>query len=266
MKKPWSSLLVAIAIVFCAASAGAQQPFITDDSDTTPKHHFHFEFSDELDVLQRLSLPNTKQNTADFELDFGVRDNLEIGIEVPLLSIYHARVARNLNAAGPGDTNLSLKYNFLKETEHSRRPAFAVALNLELPTGDKKRQLGSGLVDFYMNGIMQKSLSTKTKLRLNGGILFSGNETTGVEGIKTRGTIFTGGGSLVKEFNRRWQLGVEVTGAIARNFQLARGQLQGQVGGNYQFRKNMSLDFGLIVGKYVASPRLGGQIGISIDF
>jgi hypothetical protein len=117
-----------------------------------------------------------------------------------------------------------------------------------------------------MNGIVQKSLTNKTKLRINTGILFSGNDTTGVVGLKTRGTVFTVGGSVVKQFNPRLQLGIELTGARAKNAQLGKGQLQTLVGGNYQFKSNASFDFGLVAGKYAASPRIGVQLGISIDF
>lgn len=103
-------------------------------------------------------------------------------------------------------------------------------------------------------------------MRLNGGILFSGNETTGVVGIKSRGTVFTGGGSLVKQFSPKLQLGIELTGAVEKNFQLGKGQLQTLFGGNYQFKNNMSFDFGIIGGKYAASPRAGVQLGLSVDF
>ncbi len=258
-------LVVTIALAI-ACSVSAQQPFVTDDADTTPKGHFHFEFSNEFDLLQRSSLPNLKQNTADFELDYGVLGNLEVGIEVPLLSIFNDVGSPPRTTSGIGDTNFSLKYNFLKEREGSRLPAMAIALNLEVPTGDTKRQLGSGLADFYMNGILQKSLSSKTKLRLNGGILFSGNESTGVVGIKTRGTVFTGGASLVRQFSPRLQLGIEVAGALSRDFQLGKGQLQTLMGGNYQFHRKVSLDFGILGGRHAASPRLGAQLGVSVDF
>jgi len=258
-------LMLALWLVVVVSTATAQQPFVTDDADTTPKRHFHFEFSNEFDWLQREAFPNVKQNTADFELDYGLFDRVEIGIESPLLTILNAQGSNARSVSGLGDTNLSLKYNFLKERENSRAPALAIAFNLELPTGDTKRQLGSGLADYYMNGILQKSLTRKTKLRLNGGILFSGNETTGVIGIKARGTVFTGGGSLVKKFTPKLQLGIELTGALERNFQLGKGQLQTLVGGNYQLRNNLSFDFGVVGGKYAASPRAGIQLGISID-
>jgi hypothetical protein len=262
----FSLRLLLLLLVLSAATVQAQQPFVTDDTDTTPKRHFHFEFSNEFDLLQRSSLPSVKQNTADFELDYGLLDGLEVGVESPLLTIFNSAGTTPKTVSGIGDTNLSVKYNFLRERENSRRPAMAIAFNLELPTGDTKRQLGSGLADFYMNGILQKSVSKKTKLRLNGGILFSGNTTTGVIGIKSRGTVLTGGGSLVKQFSPKLQLGVELTGALQSNFQLGKGQLQTMFGGNYQFRNNASFDFGVVGGKYAASPRLGVQLGISIDW
>ncbi|HLN98252.1 MAG TPA: hypothetical protein VK208_07295 [Pyrinomonadaceae bacterium] len=259
-------LLANLFLLAAFTNISAQQPFVTDDADTTPRRHFHFEFSNQFDLLQHSAFPNRKQNTADFELDYGLLDRVEIGVESPLLTIINAAGTTPKTVTGLGDTNLSLKYNFLREREHSRLPALAIAFNLELPTGDTRRQLGSGLADFYMNGILQKSLRSDTKLRLNGGILFSGNETTGVVGIKTRGTVFTGGGSLVRHFTPRLQLGAEITGALQSNFQLGKGQLQALFGGNYQFKRNVSFDFGLVGGKYAASPRAGVQLGLSVDF
>ena len=258
-------LMLALWFLAVVSTAAAQQPFVTDDADTTPKGHFHFEFSNEFDWLQREVFPSVKQNTADFELDYGLFNRLEIGVESPLLTIWNAPGNNPGTATGLGDTNLSLKYNFLKERDTSRAPALAIAFNLELPTGDTRRQLGSGLADFYMNGILQKSLTKKTKLRLNGGILFTGNETTGVVGIKARRTVFTSGGSLVKQFTPKLRLGIELTAAVESNFQLGKGRLQTLVGGNYQLRNNLSFDFGVVGGKYAASPRAGIQLGISID-
>src|SRR3982751_940673 len=151
-----SRLIAASILVFAiCASTYAQQPFITDDADTTPRHHFHFEFSNEYDALQRSSFPTFKQNTADVELDFGLSNDLEIGIEVPVLTLLSSRAQRSHSITGIGDTNLSAKYNFRREREHSRWPALALAMNIELPTGDVKRQLGSGLADFYLNSILQ---------------------------------------------------------------------------------------------------------------
>jgi len=255
-----------VTIVLSCLTISAQQPFVTDDADVTPKRKFHFEFSNEFDWLNANAFPSLKQNTADFELDYGLIEGVEIGFEIPVLTISNDRATIPRRPSGIGDANLSLKYNFLTEQEGRHRPALAISLNLELPTGDKSRLLGSGLADFYVNGIVQKSLSSKTKVRFNGGVLFSGNETTGVLGIKSRGTVFTGGGSVVRKFGPKLDLGVELVGAISTSFDLGKSQLQTMVGGNYSLRDNMTFDFGIVAGKYVASPRVGIQVGISLDW
>ena len=66
-----------LLVVLGPATAKTRQPFVTDDADTTHKGHFHFEFSNEFDWLQRSTFPNLKQNTADFELDYGLFDRVE---------------------------------------------------------------------------------------------------------------------------------------------------------------------------------------------
>ena len=68
-------LVLFLAALFCLSHSGvvtAQQPFVTDDADTTPKRKFHFEFSNEFDWLQRSAAPALRQNTADFELGYGL--------------------------------------------------------------------------------------------------------------------------------------------------------------------------------------------------
>ena len=247
------------------SAAQAQQPFYTDDDDVTDKKKFHLQISNEYDILQRASYPSLRQNTAVFELDYGLLTGVEIGVDGPLIAISNSRITTPRTTFGLGDLDFHIKYNFLKEREGSRRPALTATLSVELPTGDTTKQLGSGLTDYFLNGVLQKSITGKTKLRLNGGILFAGNTTTGEIGIKTRGTVYVGGGSLVKQFTPKLDLGVELIGALTRKLEVSRGQLQTQVGGNYQVTKKMSFDFGIVAGKF-NSPRVGLQLGVSIDF
>jgi hypothetical protein len=183
-----------------------------------------------------------------------------------LLRISNSHIAVPRTFAGFGDLDFHIKYNFREEREDSRLPAMSATLAVEFPTGNTNKQLGSGLTDIFLNTILQKSVTKKTKLRLNGGILFAGNTTTGEIGIKSRGRVYTGGGSIVKQFTQKLDLGVEVTGAVQSNFQLSRGQLQTLVGGNYALRKNLTLDFGVVGGKFTGSPRAGVQLGVSVDF
>lgn len=250
------------------ACAEAQQPFNTDDAEVTPKGKLHLEAADEFDQLRQSNFPNIRQNTANFKFAYGIIENMEVGLDNQILALYNG-VDPNLprTALGFGDLDFSVKYKFRAEREGSRLPALAASLSFEFPTGDSSKQLGSGLTDYVINGIAQKSLSDKTKLRLNAGFVFAGNTLTGVVGVKTRGTIYTGGVSVVKVFTPRLQLGAELTGALTSNFQLASGgQLQVQVGGNYELKKDFTLDFGLSNGFYASSPRVGGQLGFSYNF
>src|SRR5919198_6501165 len=124
-----TALAVAAFLCLQSSPARAQQPFATDDADVTPRGHSHFEFSNEYDLLQRSLFPARAQNTADAELDYGLFGGVEVGVESPLISIFNARGTAPA-AFGIGDTNLSAKYNFLKEREGSRRPALAASLNV----------------------------------------------------------------------------------------------------------------------------------------
>jgi len=57
-----------------------------------------------------------------------------------------------------------------------------------------------------------------------------------------------------------------VYGGIADSSGLGRSQLQGLVGGQYSIRSGFAVTFALLGGKYEASPRIGGQAGLAVDF
>jgi hypothetical protein len=251
-------------LLLCAlVRASAQPPFYTDDPAVTERGKFHFEFFDEFDALHPLQYPNLRQNTANYKLNYGLPHNLELDIDAPYLSIF--RVLGTANSIGAGDLNLGIKWEFHKETP--RVPAFGASLYVEFPTGDSALQLGSGLTDYWLNFIAQKSISKKSRLTANMGYLFAGNTSTGVLGIQTtRGHVFVGGVSLLRDFTDRLTLGGEIYAAVSTNDALGRSQLQGMLGGQYGLRNGMTLNFGILGGAYIATPRIGGQVGVSLDF
>ncbi len=256
-----------VVLLFSPLAALAQQPFYTDDADTTDKGKFHFEFFNEHDILQRSLYPGKRQNTANFKLNYGLTKRIELDIDAPLLTIFNARTSPLGNPTGIGDTEFGVKYRFHDEREESRIPAMAVIFYVEVPTGNRKKQLGSGVTDYWLYGVAQRSLTKRTKVRLNAGVLFAGNTSTGLIGIRTtKGQVYTGNASLVRNFTRKLKLGVELFGAVTDNFRLSKGQLEAQFGGNYALRKNLSLDFGIIGGHFSASPRAGLLLGFSYDF
>jgi len=259
------TLLVAIAMLATIMRAQAQQPFFTDDAEVAQYRHWHLETNNEYDVVPHTSFPALRQDTQTIKFSYGLFNNCEVGMDFPLIAIFNARNSGLGTPFGIGDTDYSIKYNFRKEKTGSKWPAVTASLNIEPPTGNARLRLGSGLIDYYLNSVFQKTLSPKYTLRMNAGATFAGNTLTGVVGINTRGTIFTGAASVVRQFTRKLDLGIEVYGGYTANLALGRGELQEQVGGNYEIRKGLTIDFGAVVGQAGGSPRRGFQLGFSKD-
>jgi len=258
-------VLCLLAVLFMTKAARAQLPFYTDDPAVTPAGVLHFEFFNEYDGLQSSEFPDLRQNTANFKINFGLKHNLELDLDFPYLSIY--RAAGTASSTGLGDTDLGIKWNVHKASPKSWVPTLGASLYIEFPTGDERNGLGSGLVDYWLNTIAQKPFTDRTRMNANFGFLFAGNTSTGAIGIQTtRGHVFTGGVSVLHDFSSRLTLGVEAYAGVADTSGLGRTQLQGLIGGEYAIRNGLSFTFGLLGGKYEASPRIGGQIGFSMDF
>jgi hypothetical protein len=257
--------LLIVGIIASARSLSAQQPFLTDDTEVTEPGKWHFEFFNEFDGLQSSEFPNLRQNTANFKLNYGLPHHLELDVDAPYISIY--RSANKAGSTGPGDFDFGVKWKFHSPPESAHALALAATLYIEFPTGNVREELGSGLTDYALNFIGQKPFSDKTRMNVNLGFLFAGNTSTGVIGIQTtRGHVGTGGISVLHDFTEQLTLGAEVYGGVADTDQLGRSQFQGMVGGQYEIRDGFSFTFGLIGGKYAASPRIGGQIGFTVDF
>jgi hypothetical protein len=259
-----------LTVLLCCALWGtgtlvAQMPFYTDNADVTDEGTLHFEFFNEFDGLQSAQYPDTRQNTFNYKVNYGLPRGLELDFDAPYLSIFRAPGSQPSN--GPGDTDMGIKWNFHKSDRPLSVPAFSASMYIEFPTGDTSQQLGSGLADYWLNFIAQEPITEKTRINANFGFLFAGNTSTGVLGTQnTRGHVYTGGLSLVHDYNQRLSLGVEAYGAVADNKGLGKDQFQGLAGGWYQLNSRMAVTFALLGGSHTASPKIGGQIGFEIDF
>ena len=264
----FACVCIAIAITFVVStSARAQLPFYTDDTDTTPKGKFHLEISNQYDLLALSSLPAKTQNTAVLTVNYGLTNHIELGVNGPLITIFNESGSTFNNATGIGDTQFVMKVRLFDERAGSKRPAGGMVFYVEAPTGSTRKQIGSGLYDYGLYGVLQKSFTKRTTGRLNGGIVFAGNTSTGLVGIRTtRGQVFTANGSLTRYFTPRLRLGAELFGGVTNNFNLSLGQLQGQIGGGYMLNERLEFTFGVVAGRFPASPRTGAQIGFAYDF
>ena len=260
-------IFIVLTFVFLSSPAFSQIPFYTDDADTTPKGKFHIELFNEHDWLQKSALPGQRQNTSNFTLNYGLTDRVELGVNAPFIKIFNSQESRLGSPSGIGDMQFGVKVKLSEEREGSARPAMTVVFYAEAPTGSIRKQLGSGLTDYWLYGVLQKSLTKRTVARLNGGILFAGNSSAGLIGTEAgREQVFTGNGSLVRDFNEKLKLGIEVFGGVTNDFNLSRGQLEAQIGGSYSVRDDFAFTFGVLAGRFPASPRIGIHVGFAYDF
>jgi len=245
-----------------ATGARAQQPFVSYDAEVTAKSKFHFEYFNEYEALSRNAAPDLRQDTNNLVIQYGLLERLELDVDFPIIAIDRAHHSELRSAFGLGDVDFAGKYKLVMENPDGVRPAFTMSLAVEVPTGNKSTQLGSGYTDVVLNTITQKTLSETTVLHFNLGYQFSGNTLTGAIGIRTPGRILTGGLSVAHSVSRTLLLGLDLNGAQIRTAHTFDRQLQVTPGGSYTIREGMTFDFAALVGWY-SSPRVGVLFGMS---
>jgi hypothetical protein len=141
------------AVAFLAPAAHAGPPYITDDPE--PVEYQHWE----------VYLASATQHGPDsivgtlphFEINYGVVPNVQLHLIVPDAFASSGGETRQY---GLGDTELGVKYRFVRENDH--RPQIGVFPLVELPTGNESRGLGSGHTQLFLPVWLQKSLGKWT--------------------------------------------------------------------------------------------------------
>src|SRR5215510_5855918 len=121
MRSPCLAVFV-FCLSLCSATAYAQIPFYTDDTDTTPKGQLHLEMFNEHDVLQKSAYPVKRQNTLVLTLNYGLTDKLELGVNAPSIALIPSRIVESGPVTGQGDVQFGVKYKLLPEREKSKLP------------------------------------------------------------------------------------------------------------------------------------------------
>lgn len=221
------------------------------------------EISNQQSWLQRSALPVTRQSTTVFQLNYGLTSNFEIGMDGPLIFLSQQQLPVTY---GKGDFNITFKLRLRPEETSSHVPGITLSCAIETPTGSVRKQLGSGIADYGCNAVTQKLIGFWT-LRINNGAVFSGNTLTGVIGLRAKGLVYIGSGSVTRDITSRLLLGMEINGSAARQGTvLGKSTLQAQFGGKFAVQDSLTVDFGILKGWFSGAPRTGLQIGISKDF
>ena len=127
-------LFLAIALFAAGSTAWAGPPYLTDDPEPVPYHHW--------ELYSFATRDQTRNSTTAagpaVEINNGVAPNTQIHLIVP--QAYFS--SNGTSARGLGDLEAGVKYRFLTQTR--TRPEIGTFPLVELPTGSQARGLGNG--------------------------------------------------------------------------------------------------------------------------
>lgn len=132
-----------LACVVAASGAAASPPFTTDDTSTQPTGGFEVDLSAQYTRFKG----GTRGTLPGLEVDYGITDNLQIGVQAPYNFAQTDGAGSNF---GIGDVALTAKYRFIEADDNGWRPSFAFAPKLTLPAGSQARGLGSGQIQGFL--------------------------------------------------------------------------------------------------------------------
>jgi len=136
-----------ILLLALAPLSQAGPPFITDDPEPVEYKHW------EIDIASQLSHDSDgwSGTAPHVEINYGAVPNLQLHIQTPLV---FSSPRHETAKFGYGDTELGAKYRLFDESKYL--PQVAIYPLVEVPTGNKSRDLGSGHPDIFIPIWLQK--------------------------------------------------------------------------------------------------------------
>jgi len=201
----------------------AGPPFLTDDPEPVPLHHWEFYTFAAGDCTRD---GNDVAGPA-IEINNGAAKNTQLHLVVP----YAYASGGGTSASGLGDIEAGVKYRLVEETK--RGPEIGVFPLLELPSGNQNRGLGNGRTWTKLPVWLQKSWGGWTTY---GGGGYAYNPAPGQR------NYYFGGDLIQKSITPKLTLGGEIfaQGADAVD---GRSFIVANVGGQYNFTPGFSLLF-----------------------
>jgi hypothetical protein len=193
-RHPWRLILPWLLASF-ALGVRAGPPFLTDDPDPVDLNHWEFYIFGQGD---RTPDANVILGPA-FEFNYGVAPDTQIHLIAPIADVSSPNAGWT---SGYGDTEVGIKYRFLRETDS--RPEVALFPLAELATGNSARGLGNGRTWYELPLWAQKTLGSWT-LDGGGGVALnsaSGQRNYGYAGLLVQrdvGKLLTLGAELFQE-------------------------------------------------------------------
>jgi hypothetical protein len=150
-------VLIVLILEVCAKPIFAGPPFQTDDPEPVDFRHYEFYVFGAIDGTPAEIDPTGPAA----EFNWGAAPRLQIHIVFPLGAIIPSNNPNYLpggtgpSAYGITDTELGVKFEWLKETKH--RPMIGTFTMIEIPTGSYSKGLGVGTPWFKLPLWLQKS-------------------------------------------------------------------------------------------------------------
>lgn len=219
-----AAAVAAAALLGLAAPARAGVPFTTDDPSVPDPGQFELNLS--LQYANRAG--ETSGALPGVELNYTAVPDVQLHLFAPLA---FDRAAGGGTSFGYGDTELGVKYRFIKGDDGGWLPSVATFPLLVAPTGDERRGLGTGRAHLFLPLSYQKDLEPWT-LFGSGGYWIN-------PGPGNRDYYFVGQGVL-RQVTDRLTLGVELFhfSASADDHPATTGF---NVGGSFSFTENQAL-------------------------
>ena len=136
-------------LLLYSSGAIAGPPYVTDDPEPVEFQHWEFYGASEL-AHDSIGWTGTAPH---IEVNYGAAPDLQLHVIAPL--------SFSAPRGGPfqygyGDTELGVKYRFVRET--ASRPQIGEFILLEVPSGDTNRGLGAGHLQVFLPIWIQKRL------------------------------------------------------------------------------------------------------------
>jgi len=152
MKRFALLIVMALSLVgVMAREALPCRPLKTEDCGTTPQGRFEMEMSIESDKYKC----NDRELNYGGVINYGLTEKWDIGWEIP---INYLKPVIGRCEKGLGDVLLRSKYLVISETDSC--PAFLVKPTFKIPSGDDKKELGSGKSDAGILFALTKSFGS----------------------------------------------------------------------------------------------------------
>jgi hypothetical protein len=229
----------------------AYRPFTTEDAGVAGKGVAQFEIS--WDYLKWRN--GDRNNIFLFVPIYGLTDKIELSVEVPCI---FSNPSDDDHVNGVGDVNLVGK--FLLLAEKGLRPAFTLKGIVKTNSGDEKKGLGSGDIDYSIVAVSSKGINALT-LHAMLGYTFVGDN--GDENIRN---IYLYGIAADYALTEKFHCVAEINGNQNPDRRITEHPVSSLLGITYKVSDMITLDGGVRYGFNDSLPQWNTTMGMTITF